>query len=181
MPATAAQTRYFRALFAQAGVPLSATKLKKFKAMSVGEASYTIDATKAALPAISLSDYAAPHGYATGPQLRYFMKLSMRLKEPVDAAKLEHLKQTTTADMALLITSAQRRLQDANDDHGVPLPAWRLDRGLYDSERVRAGQRAAAERQAARRAEAESRIRARQDANPHKRSQPAYPGEGGHP
>ena len=90
----------------------------------------------------------------------------MRLHEPVDTDELERLKAMAVADVAVLIASTQKRLQVANDAAGVPLPAWRLARGLYDADKVRAGQRAAADRRVERRREAELRIRNRQDANP---------------
>jgi hypothetical protein len=114
---------------------------------------------------------------ATGRQLVYFSKLRHRLGEPVTPAELDAAKALTTPDMQRLNNDTMRRLQEHNDAHGVPVPAWRLDRGLYDAEVVREGQRAAAARQAERRAETRERIARRQRAEPGGRRVEIYPGE----
>jgi hypothetical protein len=129
------------------------------------------------LDALAAAFYVAPKGMATAPQLAYFSKLRHRLGEPVTPAELETAKALTTADMQRLNNDTMRRLQEHNDTHGVPVPAWRLARGLYDPERVREGQRAAAARQAEGRAETRERVERRQAERPRRRRTQVYPGE----
>lgn len=125
--------------------------------------------------------YRAPHGMATAPQLTYFMKMRRALGTPATEENIEAHKLLTTKAMQQVNADTMRTLQDHNDAHGVPLPAWRLNRGLYDSDMIQEGQRAAAARQAARRAEVETQILHRQQQRPIKRKSVAYPGESNHP
>lgn len=180
MSATANQTRYFRGLFAEAGIPLSSTRLKRFKALTSTEARTAISSAQEEVALYGIAAYRAPHGMATAAQLSYFMNLSRRLGTPVTDESIEAHKLLSTEAMQKVNNDIMRCLQDRNDAHGVPLPAWRLERGLYDSDTLREGQRAAAARQAARRAEIEAQILHRQQQRPIKRKSIAYPGEAGH-
>lgn len=174
--ATAKQVIYFRGLFAAAGVTLASSRMKKFKALGVGQASLAIQAAILELDDYALSAYVAPAGMATSSQLTYFMKLSRRRGLVPTADEIAALKALSTVAMKSRLTVAMRDLQTHNDAHGVPLPAWRRDRGLYDSEHLRDGQRAAAQRQAERRAEVQQRIAKRQESKP-SRERILYPGE----
>jgi len=176
MKATAAQVRLFRALFAEAGVALAASRLRRFRALTVGQASLMIRRTREELQAAALASYAAPPGMATVRQLTYFSNLRHRLGEPVSDADIDAAKALTSADMQRLNAATMKRLQDRNDAFGIPVPDWRLARGLYDSELVREGQRAAAARQEAKRKETRERVQRRQAEHP-RRERIAYPGE----
>jgi len=181
MAATANQTRYFRGIFAKAGIPLSSTRLKWFKGLTSTEARTAISSALEEVALYGVAAYRAPHGMATAPQLAYFMKMRRALGDPATEESIEAHKLLTTEAMQQVNNDTMRALQDRNDAHGVPLPAWRLERGLYDSDTIREGQRAAAARQAARRAEVEAQILHRQQHRPIKRKSIAYPGESGHP
>lgn len=181
MSATANQTKYFRGIFAQAGIPLSSTRLKRFKALTSTEARAAISSALEEVALYGIAAYRAPHGMATAKQLAFFMNMSARLGTPATEENIEAHKLLTTEAMQQVNNDTMRTLQDRNDAHGVPLPAWRLKRGLYDSDTIREGQRAAAARQAARRAEIEAQILHRQQQRQIKPKSVAYPGESGHP
>ncbi len=174
--ATPAQVEFFRALFARHGVVLASSRLRRFKALTVGQASLTIEKLKEDLEASSLASYVAPSGMATGKQLAYFSKLRQRLGEPLSPGDMESTKALSTSEMQRLNGETMRRLQAHNDAHGVPLPAWRRDRGLYDVELLKEGHRAAVARQAERREHTQARIQKRQVENP-RRGRVLYPGE----
>lgn len=173
--ASAAQVRYFEALFTKAGLVLASSRLRRFKAMTMGQASLEIQRVATELKAHAVADYRAPAGMATAKQLSYFSKLKHRLGEPVTPLEIDNLKTLTTAEMAMHTSITMQRLQHDNDANGVPLPLWRLERGLYNPDDLRDGQRRAAARQADRRTEIEMRIRARQESTPGRRE--IYPGE----
>lgn len=175
--ATSAQVRLFRALFAEAGIRLPSSRLRRFKAMTVGRASVAIQEAKVELDAFQLSSYVAPTGRSTAKQLAYFVNLSRRLGHSLNDEDIDCLKILTAAEMQQANNDMMQMLQNRNDDKGVPLPAWRLERGLYDSERLRAGQQAAAARQAAKRAETDRRIIDRQQTNPRRAEK--WPTSGG--
>jgi hypothetical protein len=174
--ATAKQVRLFKALFAKAGVNLAPSRLRRFKNLTVGNADKMIKRTLAEFDAYNLSTYDAPTGMATGPQLAYFVKLSKRLGYALTADEIEKLKTLTTSEMQEVNGDVMKSLQLKNDRNGVPLPAWRLERGLYDSQVLREGQRAAAARQAEHRAEVGARILDRQQAHPRKKGKFATSG-----
>ena len=75
--ATAAQVRLFKTLYAQAGLVLATSRLRRFKALTVGQASLEIQRVKSELDASALTGYSAPQGMATAKQLAYFSKLRL--------------------------------------------------------------------------------------------------------
>lgn len=179
--ATVKQVAFYRGLYVRAGMPLHGSRLKAFKMMTVGMASLEIQRVKQELDTFALATYNSPSGMATARQLRYFSKLRHRLGEPVTPGEIEELKQKTTSQMQQVNVETMRRLQEKNDANGVPLPTWRLERGLYDADFLREGQRRAAARQAEKWADVEARIQKRQEQAseqrpPSKRKQ-VYPGE----
>ena len=115
-------------------------RLKAFKAMTVGRASLEIQRVKQELDAFALATYKSLPGMATARQLRYFSKLRHRLGEPVTTGEIEELKQKSIFHMQQINVETMRRLQEKNDANGVRLPAWRLERGLYDADVLREGQ-----------------------------------------
>lgn len=176
--ATVEQVRLFKSLFAEAGLTPSSARLRRFKNISVGNASLEIQRLRENVQELAFQKYEALPGMATGKQIVYWRSLRTRLGESHSLEEMERLKTLSTSELNAIIRALMRELQDKNDDNGVPLPQWRLHRGLYDSEQLRAGQRAAAERQATKRAETAARISARQTARPlRQRDRPAYPGE----
>lgn len=173
--ATVAQVNFFKGIFARHEVTLSPTRLRRFKALTIGEASVAIERAEIEFSVSPLAGYSPPAGLATSRQLTYFLSLQKRLGNVVEPAVLDHAKSLTCEEMQLLNSQTMRELQEHNDAHGVPLPAWRRYRRLYDAEVLSEGQRAAAVRNAERRAEVQARIAARQAAQP--RQAIPYPGE----
>jgi len=179
--ATVKQVAFYRGLYVRAGVALPGSRLKAFKTMTVGMASLEIQRVKQELDAFALATYNSPPGMATARQLRYFSRLRHRLGEPVAPGEIEELKQKSASQMQQVNVGTMRRLQEKNDANGVPVPTWRLERGLYDSDVLREGQHQAAVRQAEKRAEVEARIQKRQEQaseqRPVSKRKQIYPGE----
>src|SRR5690606_22319932 len=96
---------------------------------------------------------------------------------PVIPAELVAIRALSIADMQRLNSETMRRVQAHNDAHGVPVPEWRLARGLFDPEEIREGQRAAAARQAERRAAARELATQQTEPRPRRRRTEVYPGE----
>jgi hypothetical protein len=128
--ATAKQVAFFKGMHARAGIELGRTRLRRFQSMTTTAASFEIERLLEAFDVHAVTAYIAPTGMASARQLAYFVKLRNRLQPPLEAEELEKLKLLTTTEMQQLTATTMRALQDQNDEHGVPLPAWRRDRGL---------------------------------------------------
>lgn len=180
MLATIGQVRRFREIFADAGIGLDAARLRKFKNLTKENASKAITTAEEDSALWAVAAYRAPRGMATAPQLAYFMKIRRALNNPATEADIEHCKGLTWTEMQTVNRETVQAYGDHQDALGITPSAWRLERGWFDPEALREGQRAATARQAARRADIEARVAQRQHQKPQKRHAVAYPGESGH-
>ena len=68
------------------------------------------------------------------PQISYLLGLREKARRAASAEEIEALKGLSTKELSSLTQQAMRDVQELNDKHGVPIPKWRMDRGMFSQE-----------------------------------------------
>jgi hypothetical protein len=124
-------------LVSQLGIFVPPSKLRSIKFGTKVEADSTIKRLLKQVGQKQASDRArSTPGAATQAQLDYLQGVLLKLDRTLDDDELHELTLATSEHLATVISSAQREYQALRDwkfvTEGVPLPDWRLKRGLVD-------------------------------------------------
>ncbi|WP_166805173.1 hypothetical protein [Cryobacterium sp. TMT2-4] len=68
------------------------------------------------------------------PQIGYLLGLREKARRAASAEEVEALRGLSTKELSSLTQQAMRDVQEWNDTHGVPIPKWRMVRGLFSQE-----------------------------------------------
>ncbi|WP_156370185.1 hypothetical protein [Frigoribacterium sp. Leaf164] len=143
--ATGKQVAFFERLALRSGRPLNLIELRRFRDLDSDIASQKIAALKDLVEERELKDFVGIPGQATGLQLVYYARKRRLLGDPLTPREIRELKTRSTAELGESISQCERLLQGQADDAGRTPADWRLARGFYDPERLRAGQQRASE------------------------------------
>lgn len=144
--ATSKQAAFFERLALRSGRPLNLTELRQFRDLDSVMASRKLAALKDLVEERELKDYVGTPGQATGLQLAYYARKRRLLGDPLTPGEIRELKTRSTAELRESISQCEQLLQGQADDAGRTPADWRLARGFYDPERLRAGQQRASEK-----------------------------------
>jgi hypothetical protein len=112
-------------------VHISKTELRRYERQTFEDISRLIQRLQMRLDAAgALSERAVVEGQATDAQLTYLVQILGRMHRAPVAADMTRLYAASSDEIHELTSQAMIELQQWNDNHGVPIPEWRLRRGL---------------------------------------------------